>query len=346
MKERLFENRIANVRDGVAEYQTVVFKNSCAGYEVGRCYLLTRDELELLATPANEQPYIIDRSLQGLVDKVRREQKTVFSREELESILGVCWVTQESLLNLHDPVLVDDGNICEKDDIMLCQDHRGGFVASTPLLDSTKRLSYLLPHSILPLIKSGTDLIKIDQTILPVVTVIKIVTFMNFVDEMIKRKMQEIAPEHQGLIHFHTLIREKIYENLPRIIHGKEDQLEFFSSPEFQKIWNDWRRMFILIKQYKGCTVYVNCLDFIVLPLLVTLMCPVVSSVALQFGLKVGAGFGVVLTTPVRKMVNFVISPRFFHPDLRDDGLDLTPFLEAMRKNIRETRGSDHPHSA
>lgn len=342
MKEHLFENRIANVRDGAGEYQAVVFKNSCANYEIGRCYLLTRDELELLPMSGGEQSYIIDRSLQGLVDEVRRARKTVFSREELEGILGVCWVTQESLLNLHEPVLVDDGNICEKDGIILCQEHRGGFAVSTQLMNPDKRLSVMIPHPIIPLISADADLVAIDQTKSSSVSPVRVVTFMEFLDEAITRKTREITPNHPGLIKFRELIHDELYHNMPHLITTKEGQLRFFSSPEFQKIWNKYRRDFVAIKQYGHYVKYINGVDLWVLPGLAALICPSVSSLALEMLSKCSVAVGVYWMRPTANITDFLYS-HFFRPDLSGDGLDLTPFLEAMRKNIRETRGADHP---
>jgi len=343
MKEHLFEKRIAKILDG-DEYQAVFFRGSYGTYESGRCYLLSRVELESI----DRSLYIVDYSLQGLLDKVRSEHRTDFSSAELEVVLGECWITRVPVINLTEPVLVDDGHICEKDGIIWCQDMRGGFVASTGLLDPSKRLSILIPHTIIPLIKNGGDLTAIDQDSLPRTEIVRILTFMDFIDETISRKTREISPNHPGLVRFHDLIHKELYERMPRIIASKESQFVFFTSPEFLELWDNYRRMFIAIEKYSGCERYVNFIDNFILPLVASLMCPYFSSLALTFLVKLTAGLGVLVINPIRNSTNFLCS-KFYHPDLTGDGLDLTPFIEAMRKNLEDQRATPvanpHPHS-
>jgi len=342
MKERLFENRIADVKDDAGKYQAVVFKRTSESYEAGYCYLLSREELSSIVTSSSSDlPYIVDYSLQGLLDEVQKKHTTIFTKVELEAVLGICWITQDSVINLGQPVLVDDGHICEKDGIILCQNTRGGFVSATPLSDPSKKLSVLILHPIVPLIKNGGDLAAISQTPLPN-SVTKIITFMDYVDETISRKTREISPNHPGLIRFQQLIHLELYERMPLLLRSKQEQFDFFSNPQFLRLWDNYRRMLIAIQQYGHYEKYVHYIDGYVLPLLVSFMCPRLASVVFEYMLKVGVGLSIVFGEPTKGITNFLCS-HFFYPDLSGDGLDLKPFLDAMRKDLAAATRSPAP---
>ena len=349
MNEHLFENRIAEVKNGTDEYKPVIFKVASGSYEAGRCYLLTLSELVSFGD-SSSLPYIVDYNLKALVDRVRLEKKTVFSQEKLAVILDNCWITLESVIRLKEPVLVDDGHICEKSAITLCQDIRGGFVSSTPLIDPSKKLSVFIPHPIVPLIKDGADLTAIDQTKLPKVEVIKIVTFISFITEAAEHNMQGISPDHPGIVEFQALIGD-LRENMPQLLRTKKAQYVFFSSREFRNVWNIQRRTLKAIKWFQGYEKYIGYTDSMILPLLVTAITPSVSSLlVLDLLTKLAVAYAVTAIHPLGSGVD-QLCRLFFYPDLSDDGLDLKPFLEAMQKNMAETDGAghsaaEHPHLA